>query len=193
MRIAVYCRVSTDEQEVENQLVQLREFAAKQGWTISREYVDRGESGAKADRAEFQAMFRDASQRKFDTLLFWALDRLTREGTLSTLQYLNRLEAYGVAYRSFTEYWLDSVGPFKDVVISLMATLAKQEREKISERTKAGLDRAKRQGKRLGRPNVRFDSRRVQELRASGATLEQIAKEFRCSVATASRRVHGVA
>jgi hypothetical protein len=82
-RVAIYGRVSTRDkgQEVENQLAQLREFAAKQGWTISCEYADR-ESGASRDRIEFQEMFRDAAHRRFDLLLFWSLDRFTREGVL---------------------------------------------------------------------------------------------------------------
>src|SRR5580698_7327984 len=91
-RVAIYGRVSTRDkgQEVENQLAQLREFAAKQGWTISCEYADR-ESGANRDRIEFQEMFRDAAHRRFDLLLFWSLDRFTREGVLETLTHLNRL------------------------------------------------------------------------------------------------------
>src|SRR5258706_14518187 len=88
-RVALYARISTKDkgQEVENQLRQLREFSAFNGWSVIREYVDR-ESGSTNDRAEFQAMFQDASQRKFDVLLFWALDRLSREGVLETLQHL---------------------------------------------------------------------------------------------------------
>src|SRR5713226_4345178 len=139
MKIALYARVSTKEgQETENQLVQLREFAAKQGWQITREYVDR-ETGGTSDRAQFQAMFADASRRKFDLVLFWSLDRLSREGVLETLQHLNRLTAYGVGYRSFTEQYFDSCGVFRDAVIAIVATVAKQERVRISERTRAGL------------------------------------------------------
>jgi len=92
----------TDKQDTENQLLQLREFTAKQCWTIVREYCDY-ESGSKAERTQFQQMFADASKRKFDLLLFWALDRLSREGALKTLQHLDRLENYGVGFRSFTE------------------------------------------------------------------------------------------
>src|SRR5258708_30074865 len=102
MRIAIYGRVSTDKQDTENQLIQLREFAPTQGWQIVREYVD-VESGSKSDRPEFQRMFRDASQRKFDLVLFWALDRLSREGVLATLQHLNPLDSYGVGFRSYSE------------------------------------------------------------------------------------------
>jgi len=100
VKIAIYARVSTDKQDTENQLLQLREFAAKQGWSIVHEYCDY-ESGSKADRSQFQQMFADASKRKFDLLLFWALDRLSREGALKTLQHLDRLEGYGVGFRSF--------------------------------------------------------------------------------------------
>ena len=95
MKIAIYARVSTDKQDNENQLVQLRDFAAKQGWNVVGEYVG-CESGAKSDRAEFQRMFADASKRRFDLVLFCALDRLSREGVLQTLQHLNRLESHGV-------------------------------------------------------------------------------------------------
>lgn len=96
MNVAIYTRVSTDKQETENQAIQLREFCAKQGWHTVLEYCDY-ESGGKNDRVEFQRMFADASRRKFDLLLFWALDRLSREGVLETLQHLNRLTSCGVA------------------------------------------------------------------------------------------------
>src|SRR5215472_16907250 len=151
MNVALYLRVSTDKQETENQAVQLREFAEKQGWQIVREYTDY-ESGVKAERTKFKQMFDDASRRKFDLVLFWALDRLSREGVYQTLQHLNRLESYGIGFRSFTEPYFDSCGVFKDAVIAIMATLAKQERVKRSERTKAGLARVKAAGKALGRP-----------------------------------------
>ena len=111
-------------------------------------------SGGKRekDRPGFAAMFKAAHQRKFDILVFWALDRLTREGTRATLNYIQRLESKGVGYVSYQEQWLDSTGPFKDVMISMFATLAKQERARISERTIAGLKVARSKGKRLGRP-----------------------------------------
>ena len=145
MKIAIYARVSTDKQDTENQAVQLRDFAPKQGWQIVEEYVDY-ETGSKSDRPAFQRMFKDASRRKFDLVLFWALDRLSREGVYQTLQHLNRLESYGVGFRSFTEPYFDSCGVFKDAVIAIMATLAKQERIKRAERTRAGLARVRAAG-----------------------------------------------
>jgi DNA invertase Pin-like site-specific DNA recombinase len=111
-------------------------------------------SGRKTDkdRPGFAAMLKAAHQRKFDMIVFWALDRLTREGTRATLNYLQRLESKGVGYVSYQEQWLDSTGPFKDVMVSMFATLARQEGLRISERTIAGLKTARAKGKRLGRP-----------------------------------------
>jgi DNA invertase Pin-like site-specific DNA recombinase len=187
MRIALYLRVSTNEQETENQAVQLREFASKQGWKIVGEYCDH-ESGGKADRTEFQRMFADASKRRFDLVLFWALDRLSREGVLETLQHLNRLESYGVAYRSFTEPYFDSCGVFRDVIISVAATLAKQERIKRSERTKAGLAIARARGKVLGRPKtITATPREVQRLRASGHSFRAAARKLGISLRSVQR------
>ena len=131
-----------------NQLAQLREFCQQQGWQVPTEYVDH-ETGSTSARDEFQKMLLHASQRKFDVLLFWALDRLTREGTLATLQYLERLTSYQVGYKSFTEPYLDSCGTFKDIVISLLATMAKQERIRMGERVRAGIAQARRAGKPL--------------------------------------------
>ena len=106
-------------------------------------------------------------------LLFWALDRLSRERVLETLQHLNRLTSYGVGYRSFTEQYFDSCGIFKDAVITIVATVAKQERVRISERVKAGLETARAKGKRLGRPRVIVDARRIATLRKSGDSLPE--------------------
>lgn len=177
MKIAIYARVSTEKQDNENQLVQLREFAAKQDWNVVGEYVDR-ESGAKSDRAEFQRMFADASKRKFDLVLFWALDRLSREGVLQTLQHLNRLENHGVGFRSFTEQYFDSCGIFREAVISIMATLAKQERVRRSERTKAGLAIARAKGRRLGRPQLKANVTEIARLKAQGLSLRAIARQL---------------
>jgi DNA invertase Pin-like site-specific DNA recombinase len=179
MKIALYLRVSTDKQETENQAVQLREFAAKQGWQIVREYTDY-ESGSKADRAQFRQMFDDASRRKFDLVLFWALDRLSREGVYQTLQHLNRLESYGVGFRSFTEPYFDSCGVFKDAVIAIMATLAKQERVKRAERTRAGLARVRAAGKRLGRPLMLNGQHKAEiaRLTAQGLSLRAVARQL---------------
>lgn len=188
MRIALYLRVSTDKQETENQALQLREFAARQDWQIISEYTDY-ETGSKSDRVEFQRMFTDASRRKFDLVLFWALDRLSREGVYQTLQHLNRLESYGVGFRSFTEPYFDSCGVFKDAVIAIMATLAKQERIKRAERTKAGLARVKASGKRLGRPVMLNGQHRaeVARLRSQGLSLRAVGRQLGISEGSVRR------
>src|SRR5439155_26056257 len=104
---------------------------------------------------------------------------LSREGVLETLNHLQRLSASGVGWRSYQESYVDSCGPFKDVVISLMATLAKQERLRISERTKAGLQRARRAGKVLGRPRVEVDVVKLRSLQEGGMSLRKIAAKTR--------------
>lgn len=188
MRVALYARVSKDDgkQDTENQLHELREFAARSGWHVVAEYIDKA-SGKTAERPQFKVMFADASKRKFDLVLFWALDRFSREGTLETLQHLQRLSNWGVNWRSYQEAYIDSAGPLRDVVISLMATIAKQERIRISERTRAGLHRARRAGKTLGRPRVDVDMVELTKLRDSGLSLRQIANQTSISLSTVVR------
>ena len=185
-RCGIYSRVSTTKQETENQLAQLREFARNVGWEIVAEYVDET-TGKHSNRTEFQRMFEDASRRRFDVLLFWSLDRLSREGALETLQHLNRLTGYGVQWRSLTEQYLDSTGMFREAVISILAVVAKQERVRLSERTRAGLERARREGKSLGRPKVPVDATRIRELRASGRSWGAISRETGLARATCQR------
>ncbi len=151
MRVAIYTRVSRSDLESANQRVQLVAFARSQKWKIVQEFTDTA-SGARADRKAFQALMAAASQHRFDLVLFWSLDRFSREGVAQTLKYLQLLESWGVAFRSFTEPYLDSLGVFKDAILALLATLAKQERIRISERTRAGLDRTRAKGTMLGRP-----------------------------------------
>jgi len=179
-RIVLYARVSTKDkgQDTANQPDQLREFCGKQDWTVIHEYVDHV-SGKTADkRPQFQAMLAAASRHEFDLVLFWSLDRFSREGVLPTLKHLELLTSYGVAWKSYTEQYFDSCGIFRDAVISIAATLAKQERLKISERTMAGLQRAKRQGGVGGRPRVVVDRDKVLNLRKAGGSLGAIAEQL---------------
>lgn len=192
MKVAIYCRVSTRDkgQDVENQLRQLRDFAKKQGWEVVNQFSDHT-SGKTSDREQFKKMFAAASKRQFDVLLFWSLDRLSREGALETLQHLQRLTAYGIAYRSYTEPYLDSLGPFRDGVISILACLARQERIRLSERTLSGLERARAQGRVGGRPRVECDRNKVLKLRAAGKSLGEISRELGISKTTTHRIVKG--
>lgn len=189
MRVAIYARVSTKDkgQSTENQVPDLRAYAQARGWTIYKEYVEE-ESGGTGHRSQFQHLFADAHKRRFDLVLFWSLDRLSREGALATLTYLNQLESWGVAYKSFTEQWLDSTGIFKEAIISLLATLAKQERVRMSERTKAGLVRARAAGKQLGAPAKAVELvDQVRRLREAGASNQAIARAMQISPSTVAK------
>jgi DNA invertase Pin-like site-specific DNA recombinase len=188
MRVALYARVSTKDkrQDTENQLTQLRQFTVTQGWIVVAEYVDRA-TGKHSDREHFQRLFQDASQGKFDLVLFWSLDRFSREGVRETLNHLERLSSYGVAYRSFTEQYLDSCGLFKDAVLAVLAVIAKQERVRLSERTIAGLEKARKAGRIGGRPKVVCDRRKVERLREAGLSLSAIARTVKVSKSSIHR------
>jgi DNA invertase Pin-like site-specific DNA recombinase len=177
MKVAIYTRVSgkSNRQDAANQSLQLVEYCQRQGWEYT-EYTDRM-SGTRADRAEFQRMFEDARLKHFDMVLFWALDRFSREGTLKTLEYLQRLDSFGVAWKSLTEQYLDSTGMFRDAVIAILATIAKQEHARLSERVVAGLRRVKREGKILGRKRIILDREKIRTMHAAGQSLRAIAAE----------------
>lgn len=147
MKVALYVRVSTSKQDADNQLIDLRKYCQKCDMAVFREYVD-VISGKETSRPSYDLLFEDAHKKMFETVLFWDLSRFSRAGTLHTLQKLHELDLLGIGWKSYQEQYLDSAGAFKDVVISIMATLAKIEREKISERTKAGLAHAHNVGKR---------------------------------------------
>ena len=149
-------RVSTDEQHAENQLLQLREFCKWwESHELVAEYVDR-ESGTRGrrERKDFDRMFADAARRRFDVVLFWALDRFSREGIRKTKAYLQRLDDCGVAFKSYTEPFLDTDNELiAHIVLGVSSYYAQQEALRISDRTKAGLERARKNGKILGRPD----------------------------------------
>jgi DNA invertase Pin-like site-specific DNA recombinase len=170
---------------------QLRQFAATQKWDIVHEYVDHA-SGKRGDRDQFQRMFTAASKRELDLVLFWSLDRLSREGTVETLNHLQRLSGYGVCFRSFTEQYLDSTGIFKEAVIGILAAVAKQERVRLSERTIAGLERAKAQGRVGGRPKTEDDLatvRALTRLRKEGMSIRAIAARLGLATGTVHKLV----
>jgi DNA invertase Pin-like site-specific DNA recombinase len=152
LRCAIYARVSTDDkgQDPLNQLLQLREFAGRQDWEVVKEYIDEA-SAKNGERKGFKALFADAARHRFDVLLFWSLDRLTREGTFKTHCYLKQLTDAGIKFKSFTEQYVDSLGVFGDAIIGLLAAMAQQERIRISDRTKAGIARLRAAGKKWKR------------------------------------------
>ena len=190
MRVVLYTRVSTDDkgQDPLNQLLQLRDFAVRQGWTVMHEYTD-GATAKNGDRTGFKQLWTDVGKHKFDLLLFWSLDRLTREGTYKTLSYLQRLTDAGIKFKSYTEQYIDSLGAFSDAIIGVLAAVAAQERLRISERTKAGLARVRARGVRLGRPAAKMDIRKARQLRARGLSLRAIARKLRVSPALVYQRL----
>jgi DNA invertase Pin-like site-specific DNA recombinase len=188
LHVALYCRVSTKRQDNGNQLGILRDFAAKQGWEVIEEFVDMVTGSGKKERARFDQMMVAASQRKFDLLLFWALDRLSREGIVRTLGYLEQLRAWNVGWRSYTQPFLDTGNAMTNgIVLSVLSAVAQQERVTISERTKAGLQRAKRAGRTLGRRAVQVDLAKVERHKADGLGLRAIAAKLGISVNTLQR------
>ena len=182
-KAAIYARVSTKDkgQTNDNQLRELRAFAERIGYPIYQEYCDQ-ESGGTAERPQFQQLFVDAHQRRFDVVLFWSLDRFSREGVTETLNHLQRLTAAGVQFKSFTEQYLDSTGMFRDAIIGFLAAIAKQERVRFSERIKAGQARS---AKKPGRPTLADDVvAELRRLRGEGLSFKKIQVATGVPVAT---------
>lgn len=183
MRASIYARISTSTkgQDVDNQLTVLREYCNRMGYEIVNEYCDEI-SGGTSERPAFKKMLGDASKRKFDILLFWSLDRFSREGTRATIKYMEQLEGYGVDFKSYTEQYIDSCGIFKDVVISLLSTLARQEKIRISERVRAGLARSNKRG---GRPQIQNEIiEKIKELKQQGLSNRTIGRDLKLSHST---------
>ncbi len=192
MRIAIYARVSTADkgQDVDNQLLQLRVWCANSGHTITREYVEH-ESGRKGaeKRKEFAALFEDAAKRKFDCVLFWALDKFSREGMVQMIVHLQRLASFGISFHSYTEPHLSTDNELvRNILLALLSSLAKVEAQKIGERTKAGMARAKAKGVKMGRPRLGIELRqKIAERAAKGETSYAIAKSLGIDRHTAAK------
>lgn len=180
-RCLIYTRVSTFDQEAENQVGQLAEYARRQEWEVVDTIKDTCSGGKGAtEREGLSRVFQMSHRKQYDILLFWSLDRLSREGSRRTIEHLTQLESCGVDWHSFNEPYLSSLGIFKDCVIAILSALAKQERIRISERTKAGLERTRRiNHTRLGRPPTPPSRLKLAvQLRASGLSYGKIAREM---------------
>jgi len=161
MKAAIYARVSTFDQEPENQLQELRRYVEARGWT-GTEFVDRGVSGSKENRPALDALLRDAKRRKFDVLVCWRLDRLGRNlRHLVTL--LEELQTLGVTFVSLGE-GIDCTTPAGKLQLHILAALAEFERGRLRERVMAGLQRARAQGRRLGRPTALIPLQRIESV-----------------------------
>ena len=173
MRIAIYARVSTadKDQDPETQLCVLRDFISSQeDWTVIGEFVDHAPATDLPRRERWRDLLDAASKRRCDLLLVWRMDRAFRS-VLDAATTLELLRAWGVGLRSFTEPWLDTTSPFGEALYYITIAYAQLERGILKERVKAGMDRARRQGRRIGRPRVQ--ARRGFKARF-GAVLERL-------------------
>ena len=160
MKAALYLRVSTTEQNVDNQLPALEAYAESRGWQIVETYRENESAWRAGHQRELARLLADirGSKRKYDVLLMWALDRLSRQGIGPLLQLINSFEVYGCHVVSVNENWTHpDAGPMREMFIAMSAWAAKFESDRRSERTKAGLARAIANGKKLGRPAGKKD------------------------------------
>jgi DNA invertase Pin-like site-specific DNA recombinase len=177
-RIAIYARVSTVDkgQDPETQLLVLREYAARRAYVIVGEYVDYA-SGTREDRPQYQALFAAARRRQVDIVLVWRYDRFARS-TQALVQALKEFQSLGVDFISYQEN-IDTTTPQGEMIFTVMASLAQFESTLMSERVKAGMARAKAQGKRISRsPIAKGMQVRIAELHAQGTSLHQISKQL---------------
>jgi len=187
-RVALYARVSTDGQSVENQLQELEAVARKEGWQIVQRYTDKGISGAKGrkDRPAFDGLCKAAMRREFDLIAAWSVDRLGRS-LLDLVTFLKDIHAKGINLYLHKQ-GLDTTTPTGEMMFQMMGVFAQFERTIIVERVKAGLKRAKAEGRKLGRPRVDGKvTAKVLALRREGKGMRKIARELGIGNATVQR------
>src|SRR5579871_2640435 len=187
-RVALYVRISTNDskQDLSNQTSELVRYAKRMGWTRTYTFEDRA-SGAATKRPGLEELMQAAAERKFDLLLVTDLSRLTRGGPASAFVFIERLKKCGVHFWSMREEHFRTAGHAGELLIAVAAYLAKQERELLQARIRAGLDRAKAQGKHCGRPRRVVDRDRVQRLFGLGWSARQIAKVVKVGKSTVQR------
>ena len=183
-RCALYLRVSTVDQHPESQVHDLRQLARQRGYQIVREYTDKI-TGTKAKRPGLDELLRDARRGQFDVVLVWASDRLARS-VRHFLEVLDELNHLGIEFVSFREN-IDTAGPLGRAVVVIIGAIAELERNLIVERVRAGMRRAKLEGRHIGRKPLVVDHNAVLRERAHGRSLTQIAQTFRISRASVSR------
>ena len=183
-RASIYMRVSSVDQHPETQLHDLRQMAAQRGYEIVHEYTDRV-SGVKAKRPGLGDMMRDARRGKFDVVLVWASDRIARS-TRHFLEILDELNRLNIEFVSFREQ-IDTAGPLGRAIVVIIGAIAELERNLIVERVRAGMRRARLEGRHIGRQPVAVDREAIHQERCQGQSLRQIAKGHRISTATVRR------
>jgi DNA invertase Pin-like site-specific DNA recombinase len=188
--VAIYARVSTDRQKVDMQIMELRDFVKRSGWKIFNEYTDQGYTGANTKRPAFAEMMYEARKRKFDILLVWKLDRLSRslKDLINTLDELGSLGIHFISYDNN----LDTTTPTGKLVFQIIGAVAEFEKDIIRERVRAGLENARQKGKRLGRPSVNDDIfQQALILRKEGLSFRKIEKELGVGEGTIRKRING--
>ena len=184
-RAALYLRVSTVDQNPETQALDLRQFAVQRGLQIVETYTDHGVSGTKARRPALDKMMEDARRHRFDVLIVWSCDRLARS-TKHLLQTLDELNGFGIQFLSQREA-IDTEGPLGRAIIVIVSAIAELERSIIIERVRAGMRRAKLEGKRLGRAPLQVNLALLLRDRERGLSLNQLAKGHGISKASVCR------
>lgn len=187
MKIALYSRVSTDGQDPEVQLQALRAHAVQRGWTILEEFVDQGYSGAKEKRPALDRMMKAAWAGKFQAVLVWRFDRFARS-VKHLIKALEEFRSLNVNFISLQEQF-DTATPIGHAMFTIIGAMAQLERDIIRERVKAGLDKARKCGVRLGRPVAQAKPDEVATLKQQGLSVPEIAKRLRCSRSTVKRRL----
>jgi len=185
-RVGIYARVSTKDQNIEQQVGALREFCYRAGYEVVGEYIDEGASAMKANRKGFEDILDDASKRKIDIVLVHKLDRFGRS-LKELVNVLEKLRIYGVDFISYSQREIDTTTPTGRLFFHQLAAFAEFERDMISERTKLRLQYLKDHGKKLGRPCKEIDKERIRELRTAGKSIRVIAKEIETSVGSVCR------
>ena len=185
MRAALYLRVSTLDQHPETQRYDLRQMAQQRGLEIVEEYVDHGVSGTRVRRPGLDQMMADSRRGRFDIVLVWACDRLARS-VRHFLEVLDELNRLNIEFVSFREN-LDTGGPLGRAVVVIISAIAELERSLIVERVRAGMRRAKLEGRRIGRVPLTVDGTALLHDRESGMTLNQLAQAYGISKASVCR------
>ncbi len=189
-RAAIYGRVSTKTQDTENQLRELRKVARRHGWKVTHKYIDHGISGAKGrdQRPEYDKMLNDAVRKEFDVIMAWSVDRLGRS-LQHLLGFLDEIHAKGI-HLYLHQQGVDTTTPAGKALFQMTGVFAEFERAMIQERVKAGLERARAQGKVLGRPKVSPKvERAIVKARRQGKGIRKIASEVGCGVSVVQRVV----
>ena len=188
-KVGVYARVSTKDQDVELQLVELRKYVADRGWAIYKEYVDIGQSGAKDSRPQLNLLMADSKRKRFDVVLVWKFDRYARS-LKHLVDSLHEFQALNIDFISLTE-GIDTTTPVGMAMFAVIGAMAQLERDLIRERVQAGMKRAKEKGKAIGRPKAYLDVEEVKRLSEEGHNVTEISRILNVSRANIYRNSNG--